>query len=79
MSQASTFNAIVCEILAIQESDIADAKTPEDLESWTSVTHMQLVAKFEETFNFQFDVEEITEMDSIGNMKKVLKKHGVQI
>ncbi len=79
MSQASTFTSIVCEIFGIQENDIVDSKTPEDLESWTSVTHMQIVAKFEESFKFQFDVEEITEMDSIANMKRVLKKHGVKI
>jgi acyl carrier protein len=79
MSQEATFKSIVCEIFGIQEGDIADSKTPEDLESWTSVTHMQLVAKFEESFKFQFDVEEITEMDSIANMKKVLRKHGVKL
>ena len=79
MSQAETFTSIVCEVFGIQPEDLADDKTPEDLESWTSVTHMQLVAKFEENFKFQFDVEEITEMDSIGNMKKVLSKHGVDL
>jgi acyl carrier protein len=79
MRQEAAFNSVVCEIFGIQENDIVDSKTPEDLESWTSVTHMQLVAKFEETFKFQFDVEEITEMDSIANMKKVLRKHGVNV
>nr|MDO8110721.1 acyl carrier protein [Candidatus Sigynarchaeota archaeon] len=79
MEQAKQYISLVCEVFGIQESDMADEKTPEDLESWTSVTHMQLVAKFEEAFKFQFDVEEITEMDSIANMKKVLRKHGVKL
>ena len=79
MSQAEMFTTIVCEVFGIQPGDLADEKTPEDIESWTSVTHMQLIAKFEESFKFQFDVEEITEMDSIGNMKKVLRKHGVDL
>jgi len=77
--RVATFGSIVCGILGIGEGDIEDSKTPEDLGSWTSVTHMQLVARFEEIFKFQFDVEEITEMDSIANMKKVLRKHGVEI
>ncbi|MBN2153514.1 MAG: acyl carrier protein [Candidatus Lokiarchaeota archaeon] len=79
MSQEATFKSIVCEIFGIQEGDVADTKTPEDIESWTSVTHMQLVARFEESFKFQFDVEEITEMDSIASMKNVLRKHGVDL
>jgi acyl carrier protein len=79
MSQEETFNSLLCDVFGIQAEDIADEKTPEDLESWTSVTHMQLAAKFEENFGFQFDVEEITEMDSIGNMKNVLRRHGVDL
>ncbi len=67
------------EVFGISDSDFTDDKTPEDLENWTSVTHMALVAKFEEAFGFQFDVEDITEMDSLGNMKKILRKYKVDV
>ena len=67
------------EIFEIDKSEIDDEATPDDIEKWDSVLHMDLVAKFEENFEIQFEVEEITEMDTIGNMKEVLRRHGVDV
>jgi len=74
---------IVMEILSsifyIQQRDIKDEMTPEEIEKWDSITHMDLLAKFEETFKIQFDMEEINEMQSIGQIKAMLVKKGVTL
>ena len=73
------FKTLVLEVFGIDESEFSDDKTPEDVENWTSVTHMELMGKFEETFNIELDVEDITEMDSFENMCTILKKYGVDL
>ena len=79
MSQKEEFEKIVMDVFDIDISEINDETTPDDLELWDSVTHMDLVARFEDTFDLQFEVEEITEMDTIGNMKEVLRRSGVEV
>ncbi|MCP4762515.1 MAG: acyl carrier protein [archaeon] len=79
MSQAEQFIEMVAEVFGVEKSEITDDKTPEDIENWTSITHMDLMARFEEAFGTEFDVEEITEMDSIEAMKKALKNHKVDV
>ncbi|MHA1601494.1 MAG: phosphopantetheine-binding protein [Promethearchaeota archaeon] len=79
MSQTEVFNTLISEIFSIPVDDLDDDSTPDDIENWTSVSHMDLMAKFEEKFELELDVEEITEMDSIGAMKESLRNHGIQV
>ena len=77
MSMADKFISLVKETFEIKNID--DRLTPEDIEMWDSITHMDLCAKFEEEFDISLDVEDITEMESIGQMKEVLQRYGVEI
>ena len=79
MSQLETFENLLMEAFEIQRDDIKDDVTPDDLENWDSIVHMDLCAKFEENFDISLDVEEITEMQTLGLMKEVLKRHGVDL
>lgn len=74
MGQYEHFITFISEVFEIEPDQIKDDITPDDIESWTSVSHMDLMARFEETFNIELDVEDITEMDSIGAMKAILKE-----
>ncbi|XEO78819.1 hypothetical protein WKT22_03859 [Candidatus Lokiarchaeum ossiferum] len=79
MSQAEVLITMLMEVFNISRDEIEDDATPDDIESWTSVSHMDLMARFEDTFGLELDVEEITEMDSIGAIKDALKNHGIEI
>ncbi|MHA1793300.1 MAG: acyl carrier protein [Promethearchaeota archaeon] len=80
MSEIDKFINLVSETFEIKPEDITDEKTPDEIENWTSVSHMELMSKFEDEWDLEFDVEDITEMDSIGNMKKILKEnYGVSL
>ena len=71
------FNELIKEIFEIDE--ITDELTPEDVEMWDSITHMDLCAKFEDEFDISLDVEDITEMETIGQMEEILKKYNVDL
>ena len=79
MSQLETFESLLMEAFDIKREEIKDDTTPDDLENWDSIVHMDLCAKFEESFDISLDVEEITEMQTLGLMKEVLKRHGVNL
>lgn len=79
MNQAEQFKQFVVEVFEIKEEEWDEDATPDDFENWTSVSHMDLMAKFEDAWGLELDVEEITEMDSIGAMMEILRKHGVDV
>jgi len=79
MSQLDTFLNLVSETFEFPKETIKDELTPDDIEKWDSVTHMDLMAKFEVAFGVSFDIEELNEMQTIGLMKKALIKHGVEL
>ena len=77
MSQLNDFNKIIQETFTITE--ITDEMKPDDIEQWDSITHMDLCSKFEEIFEISLDVEDISEMESIGQMKDILRKYSVNL
>jgi acyl carrier protein len=79
MSDLDKVLTIISETFGIDKATIKDEMTPDIIEKWDSVTHMDLLTKFESAFNINFEMEEISEMISIEMIKKVLKKHGVNI
>lgn len=79
MSELAKFNELVCEVFRVEESDLSDEATPDDIDDWDSVTHMDLMALFEDEWDVSLDVEEITEMITIALMKEALRKHGVKL
>jgi len=79
MNQSEQLINMLLEVFNIKREEITDDATPDDIESWTSISHMDLMARFEETFGLELDVEEITEMDSFGAIKETLKNHGIEV
>ena len=80
MGHYEEFITFVSEAFEVDKEEITDDKTPDDLENWNSISHMDLMARFEDTFGIELDVEDITEMDSIGAMKMILKEqYGVNL
>jgi acyl carrier protein len=79
MSELAKFNELVCEVFGVDKSNLSDDATPDDIDDWDSVTHMDLMALFEDEWDVSLDVEEITEMITIGLMKEALRKHGVEL
>jgi acyl carrier protein len=79
LSDLEKFNEYVCQVFGIELEELSDDSTPDDIDGWDSVTHMDLMAFFEDEWDLALDVEEITEMITIGLMKEALKKHGVEL
>ena len=74
MSNIDLFLDAVVETFQVERSTIKDESTPDEIERWDSVTHMDLLARLEQAFKVNFDMEEISEMQTIGMVKQILRK-----
>ncbi len=79
MSKLDKLLDLISEVFKISQADLEDELTPEDIEDWDSISHMELMAKFEDEWGVTFDVEELVEMETIGLIKEALIRHGVEL
>jgi len=71
--------SIISKVMDVPESEINDQTSPENIESWDSLSLYMLIDDIETEFNVKFRLEEILEIKNVGDFKKQLKKHGVDI
>jgi acyl carrier protein len=69
----------MAETLHIPPEKIRDDLSMAEVESWDSLQHMSLVASLEETFGVEFTFDEIVSMQSMAEIKRVLRQKGVAI
>ena len=61
-------NEIFRDVLDNDEIELQDTTTAEDIEEWTSLTHIQLIVEIEKAFALRFTSEEILEWKNVGEM-----------
>ena len=58
------------------EMQIHDAMTAQDVESWDSLMHIQLLFQVEHVFGVQFAGEEAADLADVGELKRLLRAKG---
>ena len=80
MNNLEKFNKIISDALSINNiADIKDEMGPDEIQYWDSLAHVELVSCLEGQFRINLDVVDISRMYTIGDVKKILKKYGVEI
>lgn len=62
---------ILADTFRVKTDDISSETTIENIDTWDSLTHMELVANLEEGLNIEFDGDEITDMISVSAIEKI--------
>jgi acyl carrier protein len=70
---------IMAEALTIPMERIDDSTTMDNVDTWDSLRHMELVVAIEQSFQIEFSAEEFIQMTSFAEIKRVLGDKGVQI
>lgn len=65
-------NEILMNVLSIDASEIDNDLSMEQVAKWDSLKHMELIGSLEDTFDFQFTMDEIAEMRTTGKVKTVV-------
>ena len=69
---------IMCQVFNVPEVSIDSLSSPDTIESWDSLRHMNLVTALEEEFNVRLTYEQISEMLNFSLILEVLKENGIQ-
>lgn len=57
---------VVSQVMGVPVETVDDQASPDTIETWDSVRHMNLVLALEEEFNISFNDEQITELLTVG-------------
>ncbi|MCU7834952.1 MAG: acyl carrier protein [gamma proteobacterium symbiont of Taylorina sp.] len=64
--------------LAVSREIIKDDLEYNSITQWDSTAHMALIAQLEAEFSIMLDIDDIIDMSSVGECKKILKKYHVK-
>jgi len=65
---------IAADVLEVPRDRVSASASSENIETWDSVHHLNLVLALEQEFHVQFEPEEIDEMTNIANILAVLER-----
>ena len=70
---------ILSKILEINENEITDESSPDNIETWDSFNGLMIASELENEFNVKFTMEEVTSVKSVKDIRLTLEKHGIKI
>ena len=70
---------IISRVMNVQISQVNDDFGSESIEEWDSFNMYVLLNEIEKEFNIKFSLEETLEIKNVGDFKKQLEKHGVNL
>lgn len=65
-------NAIISNVLELDESKLTDELTINDVDSWDSLRQMELIANIEDEFGIELTFDEISDMNSIKSIREIV-------
>jgi acyl carrier protein len=65
---------VISQVFNVPIEKINEESSPDNIETWDSLKHMNMVLALEEEFNVQFGEEQILEMLNVGLIIEVLKE-----
>ncbi|MFZ1919704.1 MAG: acyl carrier protein [Terriglobales bacterium] len=65
--------SMASDLFGVPAERITATSSPETLENWDSVQHLNLVLALEEKFGLQLSPEEVEQMKSIGDTAKIIE------
>ncbi len=59
---------IFCDVMDIDEIELHDSMTGEDVEEWDSLSHVRLIVAIEQKFGTRFSNKEIEKLKCVGDL-----------
>lgn len=69
----SELREIMLDVFDIDELELTDATTADDVEEWDSLSHVRLVVAVERKFGFKFKNSEIESLKTVGDLVRLIE------
>lgn len=66
---------IFCDVLSVAESEVDDETSYNSFEPWDSLKHLEIVAKLEENFGIEIEMDDIVAMETFGKIREIVQKY----
>lgn len=76
---ADRFGSVICGVLGVAPGDITDELSPDTVESWDSLNHINLIGALEQEFGVTLAAQDLGAFQSVSKLKALLAEHGVTI
>ena len=70
--------SLLSQILNIKPNDVSNSTSPENISSWDSFNTLVIITGLETEFNVSLTMDEIYSMKNVADIKKILKKNGIE-
>ncbi len=74
----STVEEIVARVFGVDPDDLDEISSPESVEGWDSMGHLNLIAALEKGFNISIDIGDAMEMVSVKRIREILLDYGIR-
>ena len=74
----STVEEVVARVFGADPGSIDDSSSPESVEGWDSMGHLNLVTALEQDFNVSIDIGDVMEMVTVKKIREILEQYGVR-
>jgi len=73
-----TLEEVVSRVFGVELQSLDERSSPESVEGWDSMGHVNLVTALEQHFNVSIDIDDVMEMGSVGKIREILVAYGVR-
>ena len=74
----SSIEEVVCQVFGAEAGSVDASSSPESVEGWDSMGHLNLVAALEKHFNVSIDIGDAMEMVNVKRIREILLDYGVR-
>jgi acyl carrier protein len=74
----SALTEVVAQAFGVEPDSIDESSSPETVEGWDSMGHLNLIAALEKRFNISIDIGDAMEMVSVERIRTILLDYGVR-
>ncbi|MCK5359844.1 MAG: acyl carrier protein [Gammaproteobacteria bacterium] len=75
MSVNSTINAIVADVLNLDEDEINGELSPERAEYWDSMAHLTMVTAIEEECGVKFTMDDVQAIECVDDIYQIVNRY----
>jgi acyl carrier protein len=70
---------VLARVFGADATTLDDASSPETVEGWDSMGHLNLVAALEHDFGVSIDIVDVMEMVSVKKIREILLRYGAAV